>query len=181
MINAEKKVLDRIANDDKSVLDALYKEYRDPFLNYFKRYSLSEDEIKDLYQETMIAFYQNGVRGKLADLKSSIKTYVFGIGKYKAIDMLRKQSKKLELPKVEEEFEIIELEEKELSNEQKKLKMYFGQLGESCQKMLTMFYYRGLDIGEIVSIGGYKDANSVKSHKSRCVKQLRNLINKRNG
>ena len=179
MVNAEKEVLIRLAKDDKSVLDALYKEYRDPFLNYFKRYALSEDALKDLYQETMIAFYQNGVRGKLKDLSSSIKTYIFGIGKYKAIDMIRKQKKNAELLNVSDEFETIELEEKELTTEQQKLKRHFTQLGESCQKMLTMFYYRGLDISDIVEIGGYKDANSVKSHKSRCVKQLRSLVNKK--
>lgn len=174
----EQKVLARIANDDRSVLDLLYKEYRVPFMNYFKKYSIPEEEIKDLYQDTMIAFYQNGVRGKLSNLKSSIKTYVFGIGKHKAIDLLRKKSKTVEIEKPIEGFEVLDLERGELTTEQKKLKKHFLSLGESCKKMLIMFYYRGLDISEIVTMGGYKDANSVKSHKSRCLKQLRSLVKK---
>jgi len=174
----EQKVLARMANDDRSVLDYLYKEYREPFLSYFKKYSISEEELKDLYQDTMIAFYQNGARGKLKTLKSSMKTYVFGIGKHKAVDLLRKKSKTVELDRPVEGFEEIDFGDKELTTQQKKLKKYFAELGESCRNMLIMFYYRGLDISDIVVAGGYKDANSVKSHKSRCVKQLRSLINK---
>ena len=174
----EEKVLARIANDDKGALDLLYKEYREPFISYFKRYAISDEEIKDLYQDTMIAFYQNGVRGKLGSLRSSIKTYVFGIGKHKAIDLIKKHAKTKALPEKETEYEAIDLDDEELTKEQRKLKKHFKKLGASCQKMLTMFYYRGLDIKDIVEAGGYKDNNTVKSHKSRCLKKLRTLANK---
>ena len=173
----EQKTLARIANNDKTVLDVLYKEFREPFMSYFKRYNIAEEEVKDLYQDTMIAFYQNGVKGKLSNLKSSIKTYVFGIGKHKAVDLLRKKSKTVDFEKPLEGFEEIDFGG-ELSTRQQQLRKHFSALGESCKKMLIMFYYRGLDISDIVQEGGYKDANSVKSHKSRCVKQLRSLINK---
>ncbi len=173
----KQKALKQIAQNDKNTLDQLYMSYREPFLNYFKRYSVSEEEIKDVYQDTMVAFYQRGVQGKLADLSSSIKTYIFGIGKNKMIDTIRKKGREVTPEISGEEYDSIEIEEHELSKEQKKLNRHFQSLGESCQKMLKMFYYRGLDINEIAEIGGYKDSNSVKSHKSRCLKQLRKMVN----
>ncbi len=179
MEKADKKLIARIEKNDRAVLDKLYVTYRDPFFNYFKKYQISDEDIKDIYQDTMIAFYQNGVRGRLTNLSSSIKTYIFGIGKHKAIDFIRSKSKSADLPQVEQgEFEEIEIEKVSMTLEQEKLYKHFFELGESCRKMLKYFYYRGLSISEIVKIGAYKDANTVKSHKSRCLKQLRSLVNK---
>jgi RNA polymerase sigma-70 factor (ECF subfamily) len=178
MKSEEKKVLERVAKDDKKALDHLYIKYREPFLAYFRKYEISEEEIKDLYQDTMIAFYQSGVKGKLNSISSSIKTYVFGIGKNKAVDLMRKKKIDMRVKNREPEYESIQVDDIELTPVQVKLRKHFNQLGESCKQMLTMFYYRGLDINDIVEIGGYKDANTVKSHKSRCLKKLRSLVNK---
>jgi RNA polymerase sigma-70 factor (ECF subfamily) len=178
MKSEEKKFLERVARDDKKALDQLYIKYREPFLAYFKKYEISDEEIKDLYQDTMIAFYQRGVKGKLSSLSSSIKTYVFGIGKNKAVDLIRKKKIDMQIKLSETEYESIQVDDIVLSPFQVKLRKHFNQLGESCKRMLTMFYYRGLDINDIVEIGGYKDANTVKSHKSRCLKKLRSLVNK---
>jgi len=64
----------------------------------------------------------------------------------------------------------------ELTQEQKLLYKYFKELGKKCQQVLTFFYYRGLRIEEIVQIGGYQNANTVKAQKSRCLKTLKQLI-----
>lgn len=178
----EQKILKRIAENDRTVLDKIYTENRDAFLNFFQKYTVSEEEVKDLYQDSILAFYQSGVQGKIKSLNSSIKTYIFGIGKHKVIDLLRQKSKALDKFKTETaEVETIEWEDDKLTIEQKKLYKQFEKLGESCKKMLTLFYYRGLSIKEIVNVGYYKDENTVKSHKSRCLKQLRTLVNKKNG
>ena len=175
----EQRILARIKENDRTVLDKLYVDFRGPFINYFKKYQIDEEEIKDIYQDTMIAFYQKGVQGKLGGVTSSIKTYIFGIGKHKAVDFLRKSAKNpTNISFEKDEYEQINIENEELSIKQRKLNQHFTALGKSCQKMLRLFYYRGLSIEEIVKIGNYKNANTVKSHKSRCVKQLRTLVNK---
>lgn len=173
MKREDQKILDGIANNDRHVLNKLYPKYRKPFLEYFKDYAISEEEVISIYQDAMIAFYQNGVQGKLEDLTSAIKAYLFGIGKHKAIELLRKKDKENKIPGSELEYEAIDLQEKELSVEQKKLYKHFTKLGENCQSMLRMFYYRGLSLVEIVKIGNYKDENAVKSQKSKCLKKLR--------
>ncbi len=63
-----------------------------------------------------------------------------------------------------------------LTQEQILLRKYFKQLGEKCQQVLTLFYYRGLNIEEIVKQAGYNNANVVKAQKSRCLKTLKQLI-----
>lgn len=116
------------------------------------------------------------MKGKLQVQKASIKTYVWSIGKYKLVDVLRKNKlKKQKLP--EDEIEPIELRQEALSAQQEILYRHFKALGKKCQKVLKYFYYEGLSIAEIAALGEYKDANTVKSSKSRCIKQLRKLVN----
>lgn len=182
MNSDEQKILKRIADNDRSALDKIYIENRDVFLNFFQKYTLTEEEVKDIYQDTIIAFYQRGVQGKIQSLQSSVKTYLFSIGIHKTIDLLRSKSRSIEkIQKAAQEVEMIEWEDDLLTIEQKKLYKQFGKLGESCQRMLILFYYRGLSINEIVNMGFYKDENTVKSHKSKCLKQLLKLVNKKNG
>lgn len=169
--------INRIIKNDENALTELYDKYYGSFNAFFKKYGLDSSEIPDAYQDTMIALYQNIHHGKLKILDGSLKTYIWGIGKHKVIDMVRKKA--LKVPEIElEEVESIVIEDSELNNHQKLLHKHFKELGESCKQILKYFYYEGLTIDEIVSISEYKDANTVKSTKSRCIKQLKSLINK---
>ncbi|MEM9936719.1 MAG: sigma-70 family RNA polymerase sigma factor, partial [Bacteroidota bacterium] len=52
----------------------------------------------------------------------------------------------------------------------------YQQMGDKCRELLKLFYYRGFSIKEIVVETGYKDENTVKSYKSRCLKKLKETI-----
>ncbi len=177
----DKKIITVLKSDDRLKLKALYNEYRVPFLGFGKGFHLDEDALSDVYQEAFLALRKKAISGKLNDVKCSTKTYLFGIGKFMIYDVLKE--KKLKRPyeshmylATEEPPEIEILKTPLLTQEQVLLRKYFKKLGEKCQRLLTFFYYRGLSIKEIVVMGNYKDENSVKSSKSRCVKELREMI-----
>jgi len=171
----------RLRNDDKKALEEVYLLYKDAFLNYALRYDLDKTTLLDIYQDAVIAMHQNFVVKQIILKESSIKTYLFGIGKYKIYDTLKAQKKVYALTKeVEDEIIALEIEEETLSVEQELLTKYFKQLGNSCQEILKLFYYRSLSVKEIVNITHYKDENTVKSHKSRCLKKLTSLITPNN-
>src|SRR5690606_36626853 len=71
----------------------------------------------------------------------------------------------------------IELEQEELTIEQVLLKKHFSTLGKKCQELLTLFYYRGYTIKDIIETSDYTSENVVKSAKSRCMKTLKERIN----
>ena len=175
--------LTELRQGSEKMLKRVYEENRDKFLNYAKRFNLSEEENIDVYQDAYVIFYDNIMSGKLETLTSSISTYLFGIGKYLIFDQMRKNKKKVgsnyDLSLVGEVDEVVgtfELERTELTTEQKLLQKYFGTLGKKCQELLTLFYYRGLTIQEIMQVGGYNSENVVKSQKSRCMKTLKERI-----
>src|ERR1043165_2038419 len=88
---SENQILERIRLGGQSELGMVYEEYRSEFIQWITReFQCSTDDSKDIYQLTILIFYDNVMSGKLEHLVSSIKTYLFGIGKNVARDSMRK-------------------------------------------------------------------------------------------
>lgn len=177
------KILVELRNGSDKLLREIYLDNRDKFLNFARRYQLSEDENIDVYQDAYVIFYDNVLSGKLSELKSSVSTYLFSIGKYLIFDRMRKNKKTVgsQFPmevvgEPDVSLEELSLGGQELSTEQKLLQKYFVTLGPQCKELLNLFYYRGFTVQEIVESGGYNNENVVKAAKSRCMKTLKERI-----
>ncbi len=175
--------LEQLKQGSDKVLKQVYEENRAKFLNWARRYHLSEEENIDIYQDAYVIFYDNIMSGKVERFTSSISTYLFGIGKYLIFSQMKKNKKTIrsefDLALVGEEDEVtasFEMEEQELTTEQSLLQKHFGTLGAKCQELLTLFYYRGFTIQEIMQLENYNSENVVKAAKSRCMKTLRERI-----
>lgn len=178
----QQELLDKLRQGGETTFKKVYDDNRVKFLHFAKKYGLSKEECLDIYQDAYITFYQNIISGKLKELSSALSTYLFGIGKFLIMNSLEKNKRTVRSEYAlsiardgDAKIENLDWEES-LTREQELLKKYFETLGEQCQKLLTMFYYRGLSIKEIIIQGGYNNANVVKSQKSRCLKTLRERI-----
>lgn len=58
----------------------------------------------------------------------------------------------------------------------KRLQDFFQKLGESCRQVLMDWGYYGYNMEEIAQRHNFKDANTVRSKKYTCMKQLNKLI-----
>jgi len=177
------EALKALKSDDRLKLKSLYDQYRSEFIGFGKKYDLDEDSLADVYQEAFLALRKRAMKGKLDNVNSSMKTYLFAIGKYKCFDTLKEKGRSVtyesHLHMAGETFPDIEIDETpSLSKEQLLLRKHFKELGKKCQQVLTLFYYRGLSINEIVEQTDYQNENVVKAHKSRCLKTLRESINR---
>ncbi len=175
--------LEDLRKGSDTVLRKVYEENRDKFLNYAKRYHLSEDENIDIYQDAYIIFYDNVMSGKIESFTSSISTYLFSVGKYLIFNQMRKNKKTVgsnyDLSRVGDDdisVNAIEMERPILTTEQILLQKHFTTLGARCQELLTLFYYRGFTVQEIMEHENYNSENVVKAAKSRCMKTLRERI-----
>ena len=175
--------LEDLRKGSDTLLRRVYEENRDKFLNFAKRYNLSEDENIDIYQDAYVIFYDNIMSGKIESFTSSISTYLFSIGKYLIFDQMRKNKKTVGnnydlslVGEADEEVGYFERDRPELTTEQRLLQKHFGSLGPKCQELLTLFYYRGFTIQEIMEAENYNSENVVKAAKSRCMKTLRERI-----
>ncbi|RRQ50705.1 sigma-70 family RNA polymerase sigma factor [Maribacter algicola] len=177
------KILVHLRSGSEKLLREIYTDNREKFLNFARKYQLSEDDNIDIYQDAYVIFYDNVMQGKLTELNSSVSTYLFSIGKYLIFDRMRKNKKTVGshfpmevVGKADVSLEELSLGAEELSAEQKLLQKYFATLGTQCKELLNLFYYRGFTIQEIVESGGYNNENVVKAAKSRCMKTLKERI-----
>ena len=173
--------VEQLKSNDRLQLKALYNMYRSAFFSFGKTYGIDEASLSDVYQEAFLALRKHAISGKLEQVKSSLKTYLFGIGKFMIFDMLKRSEKTVPIETIrlvrEDAIEEIHINTPlELTEEQKTLRTFFNQLGKKCKMVLTLFYYRGLTIEEIVEFSDYENANTVKAQKSRCLKSLKQLM-----
>lgn len=177
----DQEIVERIkAGDDQAVI-SLYDNYRKEFLYWgYNNYSLSEDEGADVFQDTIIIFYNNVRKGKLEELSSSLKTYLFGIGKNLALKKIGRSSRMV----VSNEMVQLnpDLDDKdpfEATERQKIVAEVMDEMGDPCKSILRMFYFDRFTMDAIASRLGYKNEHVVKSQKLRCFNQLKKMISER--
>lgn len=179
----EHNYVDALRAKDDKVIKELYLRHRDEFFMFSRKYRISENDCADIYQESFLAIRKHAISGKLYEVNSSFKTYLFAIGKYliynKHRNSVLKKPYDHNLHNTDSDYDSVSIDEiKELTEEQKLLRHYFNQLGKSCQQMLTLSFYRGLTNEEIAIQHGYDSEAVVRSQKSRCLKTLKDLIKK---
>lgn len=176
-MNKENRLIEQIQSGDQKGIERIYTQFKTEFLVYSSRFSVSDEDALDIYQDSIIALYENILSGKLTSLTSSLKTYLFAIGKYKIYNSLKV---KVVIEDIDDyEFLLEEESDDEfLLREEnvKKLQQAYQTLGGKCQKVVKLFYYENLTIEEIKDRLGYASKDVVKSQKSRCIKQIRELL-----
>lgn len=176
MKSSEKSLQQRLRSGDERSFEWVYTEYKEGFLAFGKSYQIDSDELVDIYQDAVVALFQNFVDKQVNLEKSTVKTYLYGIGKHLILRTTKQGSKMIRLDNIQETIEEVKMEEHDESERSQKLAAAFKTLGNKCKEVLELFYYRGFSIKEIVESTEYKDENTVKSHKSRCMKGLREKI-----
>lgn len=178
---SEQQLILQLKKSDKGALKIIYLENRIPFINFARKFKVSEDDIVDIYQDVIIALQEKVNKGELENLTCSIRTYLFGIGKYMLYEKARKNNKKIvDFPLEKEAYnyhEIVDDFLQEPNKFQLLLQKGVASLGKKCKEVLRLFYYRGFTIDEIAEKLNYENKNVVKSQKSRCIKQLKEKVN----
>ncbi len=159
-----------------SQLKELYLSYKKDFLNSTARYNLDSESRTDIYQDAFIALYQ-AVK-KNVDIKKDIKNYLFGIGRHMIFDRIKKQKeeRQLQADLVASGQEYTIPEDPALNIWEECLRKAIGQMSPSCRKILTLFYYRGYSIEAIMHSMNLRNENVTKSQKSRCLRQLKEMV-----
>jgi RNA polymerase sigma-70 factor (ECF subfamily) len=167
-----------IKTNENKALTEVYTLYRDECMMWLqKEMKCSEEDSIEVFQMAVIILYDNVATGKLVELTSSIKTYLFGIAKLKVWELTRKAEKTVIgiddalLKYVAEENEIMDNTE-ELGLVEKSLE----ELGQPCKSVLQLYYYKNKSMEEISQELGYKNADTTKNQKYKCLKRLQNIF-----
>lgn len=175
-------LIHRIKSGDERVLVQLYEKYRNEFIHWsYKSLGVQKEVAQDAFQEAMLDFHSNVLSGKLTELTSSIKTYLFQIGKHKLLNHIKKEQsitylESLQMIKVNEYEDFMEEEQKTYTQEQ--ISKAINKLPQDCQEVLKLYYFKEYDMESVAREMNYKNSDTAKSKKSVCMKRLAEELGK---
>lgn len=177
----EQKLISSIRSGDYTLVDQLYEDYRSLFVQWLQQhFKAMEHEAVDIFQDAVIIFYRNITSGKVDRLKSSIKTYLFAIGKHLWLKRFRKKQRTSyleELPDISYEgWDTSIIQEVESADQRARLDAALGQLDEKCRRLLVLAYFHRYSTEALQHEFDYSSADVVRTKKYRCLNQLRTLL-----
>lgn len=138
------ELIQRIKVGDKSELVTVYKRYRTEFLNWaVQKYGRTMDEAKDVYQHSILIFYEKITQDKLTFLTSTIKTYLFSIGKNQVLEKIKRNNRFSDSTQFEASGNIFYTDELNSENENRLdlVEKCLEELGDPCRALLISYYY----------------------------------------
>lgn len=153
----------------------LYDKHFETLSRYVLYNNGSWEDAQDLFQETLIAFIalvqQQKFRGE-----ASIKTFLYTMNKNIWLNELKKRGRsslravKYEQlqDRVEEQINTV-IEKREAGQ---LLLQKIEALGETCKKILVLFYYEKRSMKEILALLDYENEQVVRNKKYKCLKEL---------
>ena len=177
-------IIQEIIEGRDETLRKLYRTCRRDFMAWAKsHFNLDESILEDAFQDALEVFYRNVITGKLTSLDAPLKNYLVGIGRFKLLQYLEKNSR-IEYPenigdeKVQSVEDFLEnIIETEIETERlSKLKGAFEHLSETCQLLVTKRFYEEKSIGQITDEMQYENQNTTSAALSRCIKNLKKLL-----
>lgn len=170
--------------DNQALITRFYNEYRSVFLRDLGKFYhiLNADLMAEIYQETVIRLWRNIATNKLTEqtLTTSLAGYLFSIGKYVAQEKFREANKE---PIADHEQTLLRVEgplwEEESAQERAVRKAVYA-MGEPCAPLLTLFYWDKMSWEAIAAKLHYKDAESAKTQKYKCMQKLKGYFSQAN-
>ncbi len=173
----EKEFLNRIRNNDRTVLGELFLRYERMVRSYVTGNGGDQADAEDMLQEAIIVLWQNVCSGKF-ELTSRLSTYLLGVVKNKWRAEQRKRSR------LESDADLGDYEDGNpsaldgvLSDEQRqRVRTALNALSEICRELLTLFYFEERSMAEIARLLGFANADVAKAKKYQCKKALATLL-----
>lgn len=155
----------------------LYKKYYPIALAFVRGNRGDEEETQDVFQESLIAFYESIKNNKFRG-DSAIKTYLYSIIRNTWFSRLKKNKLFVNIDDAESEISKLEYESA-IDYDQVRsflIKKLFERLGKACQDILQYYYFHKLSMKEIMKKMNFSSEQSAKTQKYKCMQKLLKLI-----
>jgi len=177
-IEQENLLLKGLAHNDKTAIEAIYRDNYTMIQAFILNNSGSVDDARDIFQEALIVLYEKS-RLENFSLNCQIKTYVYSICRrlwLKRLQQLNKFSSNVD--KLEETVPV----EEEIENHERKnndfilMENAMSKIGEPCKSLLDAYYLQKKSMQDIAADFGYTNADNAKTQKYKCLVRLKKLF-----
>jgi RNA polymerase sigma factor (sigma-70 family) len=153
----------------------IYQEHASVARSFIMGKGATEQDADDIFQETVVSFIESVQKGKFRR-ESGIRTFLISISKnlwYNEIRRRQRAGSREKLYVMDREQEDPDIREiigdQEVRN---LLNQMLNELGNSCRKILELFYFEDLPMKDIVSHLHYENEQVVRNKKYKCLQQL---------
>jgi len=162
----DSEIIEKIKRGDETALDYLYKKNYKMMVKMIVKNNGSEDEAKDIYQDALIVVWQKVQNHDFA-LTSKLSTFLYSICQ----NLWRKELERKARHSNEEvnKSEVLDIDKKERIEIVNKC---IEEMGETCRKILTYYYFDNLSMNDIADKMGFANADTAKTKKYKCKQEL---------
>ncbi len=177
LLFSDKKIIEALQGAKELETDKafryLYKTHYPMALQFVKNNSGGADDAADVFQDVLVAFYQN-VRNGTFKGDSAIKTYLYAMIRNKWLVKLKKNSRMVKMEEPEKASAGTQILRNENPDEalQKMVESMLEKVGERCRILLKLYYFDNLSMSEIAGRSNFDNENSAKTQKYKCMQKL---------
>lgn len=174
----DQQVIEKIRQGDEESIVAVYQAHREGFIQWAQSaYQIDEPSAADAFQDAVICLHSNIIREKLVTLSSSLKTYLYAIGK----NIVRKKLQKEAVFEGDESLVLESLYAEPLdtfvdNDRQRFVASLMNSIGDPCKTILRLFYFKRFSMKAIADTLNYKNENVAKTQKLRCLTTLKKMV-----
>jgi len=170
----------QVKKDPNRSLQNIYLEHRIGCINWVSsKFQLMPEDARDIFQSAVVVMYENVIADKITNKQANLRSYLIGICNNLTLAWLRREKKytsSLPMP-VLVDYMYSEIENEDQRAEKFKLcTRCMESLGSPCKEILTHFYFEGRSMQEIMDMMGYKNVQTVKSQKYKCMQRLKKMM-----
>ncbi len=163
--------------DNDQAISYLYASLYDKVLRFICYNKGNEEEVKDVFQDALLAFYKLVKRDKVTE-DTKVEAYIFSICRNLWFKKLKKNKREHSFPVEELEIPIEDLLTQELFSIDKAslLSNVIKEIGKGCEKILLAYYYERQSMEEIAKSMNLSNTQVAKNKKYKCLKKLKAYI-----
>ena len=175
-------------------MNCFLADEKDKVMSYLRKtFSVSDDDLSDIYQDSSVALFMNIHNRKLSSLTSTLSTYFLRICINQTLKYIGKRERIVPLfddstitnkdafrsDKLDELYQLCtEDEEAErISGSERIVQKIIDSMPDSCKNIFQGYYWDNLTTSTIADMFGFANANSVKTQKYKCLQKFRNKYN----
>jgi RNA polymerase sigma factor (sigma-70 family) len=173
--------------ENKEGMSVLYKKHKVYCLNFMKSMYKDHEELKDIYHDAVIVFYEK-VNTPGFELTCSIQTYLNTVCRNQILKKIN-HSKRYKIDSDDDNNNVLDnitdtLEElDDLNNTRiqvmKSVLKEMKLVSSKCYEIMKRFWYMNHSMDQIASGMDFSNADSAKSQKAKCQKDFKMEVYKR--
>jgi RNA polymerase sigma factor (sigma-70 family) len=188
-IEIDKKVIECLQTGDGWAFYYMQRMFFPSVTALIRLQGGSREDAEDVIMEGIAALLKNIKAGRYEVQDTArLKTYFLRICRNIWVDELKRKKRARPVINLEDvDLEDLEggyydaLEEDTMSERQKLVRNLFYEASGTCQKVLRLFYYENLSHDEIAQLMGYKNPETSKTQKMKCLAKLKVAVRIRLG